>query len=252
MNLSAFLSSCQENLFGKEKRAKLALDYLVDERGLSRASIGNFGIGYCSENQKVPGEDTWSQPVKIGRENENMKGKLVVPVYSEFGGLVAMLARSPEKDIKGWWNTKFDKANHLFLFNLARKHMFAEDKVYLVEGAMDAIVLRQEGLLNACGMMGVGLGYRRIGLLKRYCNNVCLCFDSDANNAGQKARDKSVFELSEFNFGSISIVNLPTGIDPDEYVLKNCLNEFLELEAKLSAKEIRQIRKRHLQHTENK
>ena len=246
MNFPTFAKQCQASLFENEKECLSALKYLTDKRGLLETSIRQFGIGYCKATQKVPGEDTWSSDVKIGLENKNMKGRFIVPVRAEFGGIVAFLARFPKKEEKGWWNTKFDKHNHMHLFDTARKHIYLEDKIYLVEGAMDSIVLRQEGLLNVCDMMGVGLGYRRIGLIKRYCNNVCICFDFDANNSGQKARDKSIYELSEFDFGRISTIDLPIGKDPDEFVLENCLNEFLELERDLSNKEIKQARMRYL------
>ena len=159
-----------------------------------------------------------------------MRRKIIVPVYSEFGGTVGVAVRSPDPSLKGWWNSRFEKQSNLFGFNDARRSMFLQDKAYLFEGYMDVIVVNQDGLLNACGLMGTALGYRRIGLLKRYCNKVCLCFDSDANQAGQMAQDRSVYELSRFEFDSISKIDLPIGVDPDEFVVQNGLDEFLALE----------------------
>ena len=252
MNFPAFAKECHSNIFEENDECRLAREYLIDDRGLLESLIRKFCIGYCKTSQKVPGEDTWEsdkRDKRIGLENKNMKGRIIVPVRAEFGGIVAFLARSPVPEEKGWWNTKFDKHNNMFLFDVARKDIYQNDKVYLVEGPMDALVLRQEGLLNVCCMMGVGLGYRRIGLIKRYCNNVCLCFDSDANQSGQNARDRSIYELSDFDFGKISTINLPIGEDPDEYVLRNCLGEFLELETVLSKKEIKAARERYIHRT---
>lgn len=251
MKFSIFAKQCQTGLFDPKPECKAALRYLVDGRGLLLDFIKQSGIGYCCRNQEVPGEETWKnkeEKDRVGLENARMKGRIIVPIKGEFGGIVGFGARSPSEKDKGWWNTKFTKFNNMFLFDVARKHMFSEDKVYLVEGYMDALVLRQEGLSTVCGIMGTALGYRRIGLIKRYCNNVCISFDSDINEAGQRGRDKSIYELSVFDFGRISIVDLPVGEDPDEFVLKNGLDDFLELERDLTKKEIKQAKERHLEH----
>jgi DNA primase catalytic core len=243
-----FSKQCQKNLFESDPDCKKALEYLVSERGLLEDYIRSSGVGFCRKRQKVPGEDTWNDEEKVGLENRNLKGRLVVPIKAEFGDIVGFAARAPDPEGGSWWNTKFEKYNHMYLFDLARKHMFDNDKVYIVEGYMDAMLLRQEGLLNVCGIMGTALGYRRIGLIKRYCDNICLCFDSDANEAGQRARDRSVYEISIFKFGRISIIDLPEGKDPDEFVIENGLDEFLELERDLTKKEIEQARERYLKH----
>ena len=254
MKPAIFAKQCQDNLFGSESDCKNALKYLVEERGLLVEFVKQAELGFCRKRQEVPGEDTWElkdPKDRIGLENKKMKGRIIVPVKTEFGKIVGFGARSPDPKEGGWWNTKFDKYNNMFLFDVSRKNMFSEDKVYLVEGYMDALVLKQEGLSNVCSVMGTALGYRRIGLIKRYCNDVCICFDSDANEAGQRARDKSVYELSVFNFGRISTIDLPVKVDPDDFVIKNGLNELLELERDLTKKEIKEAVARHLTYTKS-
>ena len=248
MKFSEFSKQCQESLFSQDKDCKMALKYLVEERGLLIEFIKQSCLGYCRKDQEVPGEKTWGFSDAFGFENKMMKGRIIVPIRAEFGGIVGFGARSPDPKEKGWWNTKFDKYNHMFLFDSARRQMFSQNKSYLVEGYIDGLILKQEGLLNCCGLMGTALGYRRIGLIKRYCNDVCLCFDSDANEAGQRARDRSIYEVGTFDFGHISTVDLPIGKDPDEFVIENGLDEFLELERELTKKEIKQAKERHLKH----
>lgn len=247
MKFSEFSKQCQESLFSQDKDCQNALKYLVEKRGLLIEFIKQSCLGYCREDQEVPGEKTWNYSDAFGFENKHLKGRLIVPLKSEFGGIVGFAARKPNSEDLGWWNTKFDKYNHMFLFDSSRKYIFLQNKAYLEEGYIDALVLKQEGLLNNCGLMGTALGYRRIGLLKRYCNDICLCFDSDANEAGQRARDRSIYEVGTFDFGHISIIDLPIGEDPDEFVLKNGLDEFLELERDLTKKEIKQAKERHLE-----
>jgi len=222
MDLDTFVQQCHEALKVDDPSNKLALNYLLAGRGLTERTLADHSIGYCSSAQPTPGESE--------RKNAVLKGRIIVPIYEEFGKIVGLAARSPNPSESGWWNTSFEKNNHIFLFNRSRKAIFDADKIYIFEGYMDGLVLFQEGLPNVGALMGTSLGYRRIGLLKRYCNRVCLVFDADVNNAGQRAHDRSVFELTRFLFSEISHIALPLKVDPDEFVLKHGLKEFLALE----------------------
>ena len=237
MELARFAQECQAALWLDNPECKEALAYLTQCRGLSESTIKKFGLGYCRSDQEQPDNPEFNpEPPK----EKQVIQKIIVPVLSEFGEFSGVAARSYKPDVKGWWNNRFEKKTNLFGFNVARQQMFAHDKVYLFEGYMDVIVLSQDGLLNSCGLMSTVLGYRRIGLLKRYCNRVCLCFDSDANHAGQMAQVKSIYELSRFRFDAISKIDLPIGVDPDEFVVQNGLDEFLNLEVTLTKSEIKQ------------
>ena len=144
-----------------------------------------------------------------------------------------------------WWNCPFKKGHHLFLLDKARKDIYSNNKIYLVEGYIDALVLSQEGLNNVVGLMGVTISSRKLGLIVRYCNNICLCMDVDKNQAGQKAQDKAICTLDKFDIcESISILdNMPVGKDPDEFVLENGLKGFLNKERILTGAEILEIQK---------
>jgi DNA primase len=170
----------------------------------------------------------------------------VVPIYSEFGEAVGLATRKPSTAPgNSWWNmpAPFKKGNYLFMLDKARKAIFAKNKAYIVEGYMDALIPNQAGLDNVVSIMGTATTLRRIGLLARYCNNVCICMDADENKAGQNAQDLAVSLLRRFDFcESISVImGLPIGVDPDEYVMEYGLNKFLSLEKTLSASEIRKI-----------
>ena len=238
MELSQFVQQCHSVLLGDE--GITARHYLLNERGLAASTIERLQLGFCGGSQELPG----SSP-ELQKKNWLMKNRVTVPIGGEFGEIVGCAARVPNPKENGWWNTSFDKGHHIFLFDRARKAIFDADKVYVFEGYMDTMILHQEGLLNSVGLMGTALGYRRIGLLKRYCNRVCLCFDSDANKSGQEARDRSVFEVSRFKFDDISEISMPLEVDPDDYVLQHGLEEFLRLERRMAAGEIQAIARRY-------
>ena len=113
----------------------------------------------------------------------------------------------------------------------------------IVEGYVDAILLYQNGLSNVVGLMGTVLTPRKIGLIARYCNNICLCMDVDKNKSGQNAQEKSVYILNEFGFcESLFVIdNLPVGVDPADYISNHTMEDFLSGERKLEEKEIHKI-----------
>jgi len=233
MLIGDFVRECHTYLKSGRDDAVKALRYLTEERRLSASVIDQLQIGYCRRGQEVFGDTR-----RKAFSNRRLRGKVVVPIFSEFGAPVSVAGRSPLRSEKGWWNSSFDKNHHIFLFNLARKHIFASNKAYIHEGYMDAGVLFQHGLLNAVALMGTTLGYRRIGLLARYCDRVCLVFDNDENDAGLLAQLRSVADLGLLGFGEVSKIDLPKGVDPDEYVTRYGIEAYLSLERTLSRRDI--------------
>ena len=114
------------------------------------------------------------------------------------------------------------------------------DKVYIVEGYADALMLYQAGITNVCALMGTNLTLRKLGLISRYCSKICLCLDKDENEAGQKATDDIVATLYRFNMcDDLSIIDgMPLGTDPDEFIVQYGTDKFLELERTLPEAEI--------------
>jgi len=84
---------------------------------------------------------------------------------------------------------------------------------------------------------------RKLGLTARYCNNVCLCFDSDSNKSGEKAKNLSIAMLNRYSFcESISTIDsLPVGDDPASFVGKYGIKKFLDLERVIEEDEIMKI-----------
>lgn len=225
MLLQEFIDRCAAQLRSDNPNAVRARQYLEQERGLRPETIQGAALGYCD----------WDQAGPDGEPNYKLfQGKFVVPIRAEFGEPVAIAARSPNKAEKGWYNssadTGFTKGDHFFLLDKARRSIFEANKAYLFEGYMDGIVVRQEGLPNAVALMGTALGLRHIGLLRRYCEEVCLCFDTDPNYAGQAAEAKSVLRLASAGYKRLSRIHLPSGVDPDEYIVANGPQALVALE----------------------
>ena len=256
MELSRFVVECNTALLSDGGR--VALEYLTKERGLTLETIKDNSIGFCSSTQTLPGEGWIDRSTgKHRNPNEPLRNKVILPIYSEFGEVVAVAGRHPDKNTKGWWNMKFDKSHHIFLFNKSRRHIFEGNKAYVFEVYLDGITLRQNGLLSVGAIIGTSLGCRRIGLLSRYCDRVCLVFDNDKPkpvqqdmpkriNPGLMGQLKSIFDLSTLGFGTISKIDMPVGVDPDEFVIAHGLKAFEDKEYTLSKREIEEARSRYL------
>jgi len=257
-HLNQFVQQCHQNLLnGKKSEIVKARDYLA-KRNLQDKSILLHNIGYCDYDSKIPNEIAFygksEQDIDIngkGGYSYFIRGRVIIPIHAEFGAIVGFATRKPSFEPGNtWWNLSrpFYKGNHLFLLDKSRKDIFENNKIYLVEGYIDAIILYQEGLKGVVGLMGTNLSPRQVGLLARYCSNICLCLDADANNSGQKAQGKAIYSLKKFDFHeSISAIEgLPIGEDPDVFVSKNGVSELLKLERTMKDAEINKIYREHM------
>jgi len=216
------------------------MEYLLELRHMTPNSIRDFQVGYFPQNARYRLGP--SDPAELIQ----LKGRFVVPIFSEFGKIVGIAGRIPNPSEKGWWNTKFKKGSHLYGFNFARKRIFEENKAYVFEGYMDRIVMAQHGLDNCVAAMSTNLGIRRIGLLARYCNRFCLCFDTDHNEAGFAGMLRTLADMYSVGIGvspsnwEVTAIMLPVGVDPDDYVHEHGMEAFLALEKPLSENQLKE------------
>jgi len=244
--LNEFTNKCRKNIFLNEECSKDALAYLIQARLLDEYTIKRFQIGYCFPDAYVE-QGVRQYGGTIDKDYSYfLKNKIIVPIYEEFGkDVVGIGTRSPVVEKSSWWNSPypFQKGLHLFNLNKARKYMFNLNKAYIVEGYMDAITLYQAGIKNVVAVMGTKLTLRHIGLLSRYCENFCFCFDVDENSSGQNARDNSIVATNRLGVCKkmTKIDSIPKGEDPASFVSKFGKKSFLDLEESIPPKQLAEI-----------
>ena len=98
--------------------------------------------------------------------------------------------------------------------------------IIILEGFMDVIALYKAGIENTVAIMGTALTLAHMTMLKRITKNVVLCLDGD--QAGQNAMIKCVDALYDQGF-HVSIVVIPQGMDPDEFLNAKGQDELVAL-----------------------
>ncbi len=197
----------------KPKGAK-ALDYLLNVRKLSRETIDDFDIGYCPKSQ-----------------NHQVCGRIITPIYDAYKNLVAISTRIPYAAPLRFWHEHFDKGAYLYALHNAKMSIIKSNKVILVEGEFDVAALHNNGFTQTVGICGSAFTLFQVGLLSKYASYFYLLFDDDV--AGRNAIERSMkmynkYFLRSYNIHFI-IVNIPNGLDPDDFINKYGREEMKKL-----------------------
>lgn len=230
----------QENLYGKD--AKVAQDY-IKMRKLTRRELEDFKIGYSkgwneivdylkskgfTENELLTAGICAK---KNNRVYDVIANRLVFPIFNSFNECIGFSARALEQtDFAKYLNTAdtivFQKGRVVFgiQFLKALKQQHLLDKIILVEGQMDVVAMHKGGFKSTVACMGTALTKDHVTELKRYCENIVLCFDGDG--AGTKATLRAIDMFRNENV-NLRVVKLSGGKDPDE-ILKNLGKEKLQ------------------------
>lgn len=222
--------------------AKIAQDYLIKRR-LDAQTVKDFAIGYSLG---------WDQVVEhlksLGYSWEDMAGagvcekrpnnifdayakRLIFPIINSYGDVVGFSGRVLDsEEYAKYKNTTqtivFDKSKCVYNINHIKEQRNAGElkEIIIVEGQMDVISLYKNGIKNAVACMGTALTPYHAKEIKRFADKVVVCFDGDA--AGKKATLRSLEILVKSGL-NVYVMNLPAGMDPDEFVLKNSREAFL-------------------------
>ncbi|MCX8106005.1 MAG: DNA primase [Ignavibacterium album] len=232
------------NLLNDEE-GQIARDYF-QKRNIKVQTMRAFGLGYALngwENlvsflkQKNIDLEKALQLGLIGRNKDGrvydkLAGRIIFPIFSPNGRVVAFAGRKLREDDTGgkYINSPesiiYVKGRVLYGLSFAKDEIRKLDKAIIVEGYMDLISLYQAGIKNVVAVSGTALTDDQAQLLSRYTKNVVLLFDADT--AGISASMRSIEILLRKDF-DVKIATLPSGEDPDSFVNKYGREEFEEV-----------------------
>ncbi len=220
-------------------RGMLAREYLT-RRGLTQTVIKQFSLGYAPDlwdalttafRDKFKAEDIFAAGLSISREKnqgfyDRFRHRIMFPIRDIHGNSVGFTSRLlDEKRAEGKYvNTPetpiYIKSRVLYGLDMAREAIRKQDYAIAVEGNMDVIACHQFGMTNVVAASGTAFTHDHVRLLKRYTNNLMICFDADA--AGQTAAKRGI-DIALLEGMRVKVVVLPEGCgkDPDDCVRKN-------------------------------
>lgn len=221
------------------KGKKDALDYLND-RGLKDKVMRSFGLGYSGDSKELTEfllTQGFSKEIllksglvleKNGDMIDRFRRRIMFPIFDYRGRVIAFGGRAMGNSMPKYLNSPdtdiFNKSNHLYGLNFARKYM-QSNSLILVEGYMDVISLAQAGIKNCVASLGTALTSNQAKLISKYVKKAYISYDSD--NAGITATKRALEILSEQKLKS-AIIDLEEFKDPDEFIKSRGLEGFMD------------------------
>ncbi|MBK8033781.1 MAG: DNA primase [Chloroflexi bacterium] len=228
----------------KQPEAREVLKYARKKRGLTEATIEQFGIGYAPDgwryaldmllNLGYTEDDAVNAGIASkndsGRVYDRFRNRLIIPIRDERGrvagfGARALAAEDNPKYLNSPQSALFDKGRLLFGLDLAAKSIRDSGTAVIVEGYLDAIQAHQAGYTNVVAQMGTALTEMQLKLIApKWAKKIILALDSDA--AGQNATKRSVEVARETlqysDSGTLAIdirvLAVPGAKDPDDFI----------------------------------
>ncbi|MCF7923679.1 MAG: DNA primase [Candidatus Izimaplasma sp.] len=215
---------------------KTALDYLLN-RNIDKHTLNEFDIGYApaKNNQLMKNllenfqEYELVEAGLINRSDDGdyydvFRDRIMFPIHDEYGKVLGFSGRilTDKKDSAKYVNSKttkiFNKGEILYNLDKALPFINQKKRVVLMEGFFDVIQASLAGIKESVCTMGTELTYDQAKKIKKYANQVVICYDGD--KPGKEATYKALSILENVNL-EVQIALLPDELDPDEYIKKN-------------------------------
>jgi DNA primase len=225
---------------------QIARDYLK-RRAVSDEAVELFRLGYAP--------DLWDDTVNWAKSKnydlelvargglilkkeggssyyDRFRGRLMFPICDEQGRVIGFSGRilvgdektakyvnSPETPI-------FTKSKVFFGLDKSKRTLLDAGWAVVCEGQLDLIACHMAGVQNIVAPQGTAFTADHARILKRYVNEVVLCFDSDA--AGQNAAVRSLDHLLASEI-AVRVAVIPEPHDPDSFLKENGAEAFKRL-----------------------
>ena len=203
----------------------------LKNRGLSSKIVNTFMLGYARDSW----DDLYSYIRKenysdkdleeLGLIKKSSKGnyydkyrdRIIFPIINHFGKVIGFGGRAVSGEMPKYLNSPessiFKKRYNLYGLNIYKRQKRKE--LILVEGYMDVIALNNHGLDIAVASLGTALTIDQAKLMKRYSDDIYICYDQD--NAGVNATWKAIKIFHEIGVNP-SVIVLDDGNDPDDFI----------------------------------
>ena len=226
-----------------ERASESARQYLK-RRGVQPKTLRSFQLGYATSGRrelvKVATDKgfTIQQLIDVGLIKDEDKGpqdrfwnRILFPIQNERGVPVGFGGRALSEDHQPKYlnspaTTLYDKSNILYNLDKARQSLYKQQRVLLVEGYMDVLMLYQSGVEHVVASSGTSLSENHARLLKRFVPEVVIVYDGDTS--GFQAAQRGLHQLLAEDL-RVRVALLPAGEDPDSFTQQHGADAFIEL-----------------------
>ncbi len=238
-----------QSVLKKAQSSRKAQNYLA-KRGMSEILIDKFKLGYAPSgwdnllkhlNQK---QISLSMAEKAGlivqRKTKNgfydrFRDRIIFPILNPGNKIIGFGGRVMDDSLPKYLNSPespvYNKSKSLYGLHIAKSVMRETQTAYLVEGYFDVLALHLHKVNNSVATLGTSMTDAHVQLLKGCLGSegkVILVYDSD--KAGIKAALRSIPIFNQ-GFLEVRILVLPSGYDPDSYIMEFGKDLFLKIAA---------------------
>jgi DNA primase len=224
-----------QNCLQSEAAGQVARDYLA-KRGVSAEGVKLFRIGAApdlwddtvnwakSKGYELAVMEKAGLVIKkedTGNYYDRFRGRLMFPICNEQGRVIGFSGRvltgdektakyvnSPETPI-------FTKSRVFFGLDKSKRAILDAGFAIICEGQLDLIACFTAGIQNMAAPQGTAFTEQHARIMKRYVNEIVLCFDSD--NAGQNAAVRALDHLLASGL-AVRVAIIPAPHDPDSFI----------------------------------
>lgn len=238
-----------EKQLWESENGKKAFEYLRS-RGLKDQTVKEWRLGWTPntwnslksflKNSGYRDEEIFKAGLTVKKTSDEyydrFRGRIMFPIMDLNSQVVGFTGRifeeiTGEVEAGKYVNTPqtliYDKSRILYGLDKAKMDVRKNDRALVVEGNMDVVMSHQAGVKNAVASSGTALTDHHLRILKRYTQNLNLCFDQD--KAGEIAAKRGI-DLALVQGFNIGIINISTK-DPADLIKENPA-EWIEASAK--------------------
>lgn len=165
-----------------------------------------------------------------GRVYETFRHRLMFPIRDATRRVIGFGGRTLGDDRAKYLNTRqnelFDKGRSLYGVDIARTRICEIGRAVVVEGYTDCIAAHQAGFTETVATLGTALTESHVDLLRRYCDEVILMFDSD--DAGNAAADRAI-RVALPRHLTVRLARIPDKKDPSDLLSEDGADAFSAL-----------------------
>ncbi|MGA2242775.1 MAG: DNA primase [Verrucomicrobiota bacterium] len=188
----------------------------------STAKAGDEASAATRENTRAPQLRTPTSELR--NYYDRFRGRLMFPICDEQGRVIGFSGRvlSGDEKMAKYVNSPetpiFTKSRVFFGLNKSKRALLDAGFAIICEGQLDLIACFMAGVQNVVAPQGTAFTADHARIIKRYVDEVVLCFDSD--EAGQNAAVRSLDHLLASGL-AVRVAVVPAPHDPDSFIKAN-------------------------------